>query len=223
MPRLSRIFLPGTSAHVIQRGNDRMAIFRKEADYEVFSSFLKSAAEVESVPVNGYVLMTTHFHLLVTPESQDSVPRMMRRLGCRYVAYFNRTYERIGTLWNGRYRSLLIQDERYWLTCLRYIEQNPVRAGIVPSPERYRWSSFGAHAHGIGPDWLSPHHIFDALGSDEWQRQAAYRAICCVPLTETDAEIMRNLPTRVAVGSDPHARESDATATLSMNGTITEL
>src|SRR6478672_9092085 len=153
MPRTPRVFIPHTSVHVIQRGNNRTEIFRAEEHFRVFLTFLRNSAVRRRVVVHAYVLMTTHFHLIVTPTESPALSLMMKELGERYVKYFNREAERSGTLWNGRYRSLVIGDERYWLTCLRYVEQNPVRARMVQVPGDYRWSSYGAHAFGRWEDW----------------------------------------------------------------------
>jgi putative transposase len=131
------------------------------------------------VALHAYVLMSTHFHLLPTPQSARAIPEFMQELDGRYTQYYNRRYSRVGTLWNGRYRSILIQDEAYLLTCLRYIEQNPVRAGMVSSPAEYGWSSHSAHAFGRWPEWLTPHPLYLALGTSAGARQAAYRTLCC--------------------------------------------
>jgi putative transposase len=144
---------------------------------------LQSATERYGVAVHGFSLMTTHTHLQVTPSTEEGTSAAMKQLGVRYVLYFNRKYQRVGTLWTGRFRAKPIDDERYWLTCLRYIEQNPVRAKIVVLPEQYRWSSYRAHALGETMEWLASHPLLDALGATPAQRQAAYRAICAVPLS----------------------------------------
>jgi len=115
----------------------------------------------------------------------------MKALDGTYVVYYNRRHQRIGTLWNGRYRGILIEDARYWLTCLRYIEQNPVRAGIVVLPEQYRWSSYRAHAFGDGPDWLASHPVFERLGANDEERRTAYRALCAIPVDTGQAVRLR--------------------------------
>ena len=132
--------------------------------------------------MHGYALMTNHTHLLVTPTTTRGTARAMQQLSVRYVMYFNRKYQRVGTLWTGRYRAKHIGEQRYWLTCLRYIEQNPVRAGLVVQPEQYRWSSYRAHAFDSTLDWLESHPVFDGLGATIEARQAAYRAICATPV-----------------------------------------
>jgi putative transposase len=178
MPRRRRIFTAGISVHVIQRGNNRAAIFGASNDCEHFLELLRRSARNFSVAVHAFVLMTNHYHLIVTPASDSGLPRMMKALDGGYVRYFNKREERIGTLWNGRYRGLPIEDERYWLTCLRYVEQNPVRAGMVQTPSDYHWSSYCAHAFGRWPMWLTPHAVYQSLGRDDSERQRAYRELC---------------------------------------------
>jgi len=186
MARRKRLFIPRLSVHVIQRGNNRVAIFSDHADYEVFLAFLRTAAQRNGVAVHGYALMTNHSHLIVTPADARALPQTMKELGGRYVQYYNRKHQRIGTLWNGRYRDLPIDDERYWLTCLRYVEQNPLRAAMVRSPEAYPWSSYRVHAMGEDPDWLELHHVYLALGRDSGERQTAYRALFRAPVSEAE-------------------------------------
>ena len=190
MARSRRIFIPGLSAHVIQRGNNRMSIFRRDVDYKFFIAFLQRAAGRYGVDIHGYVFMTNHVHLIVTPRDALSLPHAMQHVGARYSSYYNRKYERTGTIWNGRYRSLPIQDERYWLTCLRYVEQNPVRAAMVDTPDRYQWSSYGAHALGAWPEWLTAHRVYLALGHTPAERQAAYRALCGTPLPDDELQLL---------------------------------
>ncbi len=191
-----RIFIPGLSSHVIQRGNNHSSIFRDDCDYQFLLALLRRSASNHGVDVHGFVLMTTHIHMLTTPTGEKSLPRMMQQMGCTYARYYNRRYDRVGTLWNGRYRSIPIENEQYWLTCLRYIEQNPVRAGIVTRPDAYRWSSYAAHARGEWPDWLTRHRVYLELGNDDAEREAAYRAIC--GLTVRNDELV---PIRYAVSA----------------------
>jgi putative transposase len=163
--------------HVIHRGNNRMAIFQNDEDCRMFLALVARATTHHRVDVHGYVLMTTHVHLLVTPTSACGLARAVKQFAGRYAQYYNVRYKRIGTLWNGRYGALHVDNDRYWLTCLRYIEQNPVRAGMCEKPEDYQWSSYSAHAYGEGAEWLVPHHCYLALGSTQGVRQVAYRAI----------------------------------------------
>ena len=159
MARLPRLTLPGYPHHIIQRGNNRQPIFTSAADYQTLLDLLMENAKKFGVAIHAYVLMSNHFHLLVTPETAEALPSMMQALGRRYVRQFNALQSRSGTLWEGRYRSALIQSERYLLNCMVYIDLNPVRAGLVAQPQDYPWSSFGHYA-GLRVDrLLSPHPL----------------------------------------------------------------
>lgn len=175
MPRRARIVLPGTPLHLIQRGNNRQACFFSNSDYLLYLEWLEEYAKKASCLVHAYVLMTNHVHLLVTPLREDSPGLMMKQLGQRYVQYINKTYKRSGTLWEGRYRSCIAQDEVYVLGCYRYIELNPVRAGIVHQPAEYRWSSYRANAWSEFSSLLTPHTQYINLAKNVEQRQLAYR------------------------------------------------
>ena len=177
MTRQPRFIVPGQPLHVIQRGNNRSAIFVAEADYAVFREWVALACNRRGCLVHAYVFMTNHIHLLMTPATADGTGAVMQSVGRRYVHYFNRKYGRTGTLWEGRYRATLIDSEQYLLTCYRYIELNPVRAGLVANPGQYRWSSYGANALGLYDPLVAPHALFRALGYDDESRMAAYRAL----------------------------------------------
>src|SRR4051812_31578435 len=186
MPNRPRNFVPGVSLHVRQRGNNRCAVFGDESDYQSFLLMLEAATKKHGVDVHSYTLMTTHTHIMLTSKTANGPSKAMHRLGVTYVDYFNWKYKRVGTLWTGRYKAKPILDELYWLTCLRYVEQNPVRAGMVVRPEQYRWSSYRVHALGHRSSWLASHPVLDALGADPAQRQEAYRAICAIPLSSDE-------------------------------------
>jgi len=191
MARSRRIFLPGLSLHVIKRGNNRQPIFQRDADRQVFLAILRGVVTDKPVIIHGFVLMSNHYHLIVTPETAKALPNMMKELNQRYVTYYNREYQRVGTLWAGRYRGIHLENDRYWLTCLRYIEQNPVRAGMVRSPDAYSWSSYAAHAFGRWPEWLTPHSIYQTLGNTAEARQAAYRGIFDLPCPDDHLSLIR--------------------------------
>jgi putative transposase len=191
MPRLRRHFVPGVSAHIIKRGNNRAPIFSREDDYAAFLRLLREASGPHCTQVHGYVLMANHIHLLATPERPDSVPLFMKEVGERYSQYFNRTYARIGTPWSGRYKALTIADERYWLTCLRYVEQNPVRARMVLHPADYRWSSYHAHLNATTSDWLQSHPLLEGLGRSRTERADAYRRLFSALVPEDDLHKLR--------------------------------
>ncbi len=178
MARPPRVFIPGIAVHIVQRGNNHSSIFHRRQDYLRFLDLLRFAVADTGITVHAYALMTTHVHLVVTPEQPSSIPRAMQKVGMRYVLYFNRAHQRIGTLWNGRYRAKLIDDERYCLTCLRYVDCNPLRAAMVADPADYEWSSYRAHALGEWTELLTPHPLYLALGKTHQGRQMAYRALC---------------------------------------------
>lgn len=177
MPRRARLVLAGVPMHLIQRGNNRQACFFGDEDYACYLDWLRESAARTGCQVHAYVLMTNHVHLLVSAEPPGAAGAMMKALGQRYAQYVNRTYRRSGTLWEGRYRSCLTGEEAYFLACQRYIELNPVRAGMVEHPGEYRWSSYRANAQGEADPTLTPHDLYEALGADAGARAAAYRAL----------------------------------------------
>ena len=148
MARLPRYVIPGQPQHIIQRGNNRQAIFATDADYQFFRDALVEAAGKHDLRIHAYVWMTNHIHLLATPGYEDSISKVFQSTGRRYVQYFNHTYTRSGGLWEGRYRATVVDSERYLLTLMRYIELNPVRAGMVGHPAEYPWSSHAFNAQG---------------------------------------------------------------------------
>ena len=174
MARLPRLTLPGYPHHVIQRGNNRQAIFAKTADYQRLLDLLDDNARQFEVAIHAYVLMSNHFHLLVTPQSSDGLPQMMQAVGRRYVRYFNDSQQRSGTLWEGRYRSTLIQTDRYLLACMAYIDLNPVRAGLVAQAADYPWTSHGHYISRQMDKMVTPHPLVWALGNTPFAREAAY-------------------------------------------------
>lgn len=175
MPRKPRVSVTGVPEHVIQRGNNRQTIFGGEGNMKAYVTWLKEYAKQYKVDIHAWVLMSNHVHLLCTPNQTNGVSRMMQSLGRRYVQYFNRSFNRSGTLWEGRFRSCLVQEENYLLELYRYIELNPVRAGMVADPADYSWSSYQCNALGKKSDLLSPHPLFNALGENDEARQSVYR------------------------------------------------
>lgn len=177
MARLARLTVPGYPHHIIQRGNNRQAIFASVADREVLLGLLKENAVRFGVAVHAYVLMGNHFHLLATPQSASSLPLMMQAVGRRYVRHFNDAQGRSGTLWEGRYKSALIQTDRYLLACMVYFDLNPVRAGLALQAQDYPWSSHGHYA-GLRTDKLvSPHALLWELGNTPFARESSYRTM----------------------------------------------
>jgi len=177
MPRLPRLNLPGVPQHVVQRGNNRQACFFAEQDYAVYLDKLKDYSEEYRVSIHAYVLMTNHVHLLLTPDTATGVSKLMQSMGRYYVRYVNKTYQRTGSLWEGRYKSTLVDAENYLLLVSRYIELNPVVAGMVEHPAEYPWSSYQGNALGKPIELLTPHEVYLRLAEGEHERQASYRAL----------------------------------------------
>ena len=174
MARQPRLTVTGYPHHVILRGNNRQDIFRTPADFQRMLDLLFEQARAQGVDVHAYVLMSNHLHLLLTPQKDQALPKMMQAVGRSYVQVFNKMHSRTGTLWEGRYRSTLIQSDRYLLACMAYIDLNPVRAHMVAQPEDYPWSSY-AHYTGRRTDRLiTPHALYWGLGNTPFAREAAY-------------------------------------------------
>ena len=174
MARGPRLVVPGVALHVIQRGHNREDCFRHNTDYLVYLSNLRELSAHTQCALHAYCLMTNHVHLLLTPSSLHGCALLMRNLGQRYVQYFNRRYRRSGTLWEGRYHSCLVDSDKYVIACHRYIERNPVRAGMVQSASDYCWSSHGVNTGRASSTVLTPHAEYLALALDDASRHVAY-------------------------------------------------
>lgn len=202
MPRRARLALDGVSTHLVQRGIDRGACFFRDEDRLHYLALLAELAPALGCAVHAYVLMTNHVHLLVTPSRADALSRLMRHLNQRYVQAVNRAYLRSGTLWEGRFRSCLVDSEAYVLACQRYIELNPVRAGIVRDARDYPWSSHRMNVSTLPSKLLTPHELFFALAADAPGRAAAYRSLFIEDMPETViADIRRATAGSYALGS----------------------
>ncbi|MEE9302274.1 MAG: transposase [Thiotrichaceae bacterium] len=191
MPRRTRTYLPGHPYHIVHRGNNREACFVEPDNYQFYLELWKQCSQRYGVEVHAYCLMTNHVHFLVTPKQPDSISRATRVIGSRYAYYFNKRYGRTGTVWEGRHKSSLVQSDRYFLTCSRYIELNPVDAGMVGKPEQYKWSSYLVDAWG-GESNLAPHEEYFKLGSDSKTRCYAYRELFKHHLSEYDIHLIEN-------------------------------
>lgn len=189
MPRRARMYLPGHAYHVFQRGNNREACFIENENYRNYLDLWNECSRRYGVAVHAYCLMTNHVHFLVTPEKPDSISRATRDVGSRYAFYFNRRYRRTGTLWEGRHKASLVQDDRYFLVCSRYIELNPVAAGMVEEPEAYPWSSYLANAWGKDST-LVHHDEYLGLAGDKASRCRAYRELFRQPLADRDIDLI---------------------------------
>ena len=213
MARLPRYNLPGQPQHVILRGNNRSIIFVSDEDYRYFKECLKDAADRHGCAIHAYVLMTNHVHLLVTPEREDGIGKVIQSVGRRYVQYFNYLQKRTGTLWEGRYKSTLIDSERYLLICSRYIELNPVRAQIVAHPRHYAWSSYRHHAEGKEDLLVTDHALYLALGKKPEVRQLAYRALFKAHIDERTLQDIRDATNKGwALGGERFLEEITAAA-----------
>ncbi len=203
MARLPRVVVPGHPLHVIQRGNNRQAIFFADQDYNRFHNDLRAASLRFDCVIHAYVYMTNHVHLLITPNTRQGISLMMQSVGRRYVRYINDVYGRSGTLWEGRFKSAVIDSDRYLFVCSRYIEMNPVRASMVTLPQDFPWSSYHYNAVGKADSIISPHSLYQQLGTEPVERQAAYRELFNEVLDEKDLQALRKGTNDCAiVGSD---------------------
>ncbi len=191
MPRKPRFFIPAIPAHVVQRGHSRKAVFYEDGDYSAYLGWLGEAAERYHCAIHAYVLMTNHVHILATPDDVEGISRMMQYVGRRYVPYINYNYGTSGTIWEGRYKASLVQEEDYLLTCMRYIELNPTRANMVAHPREYRWSSYRANGEGRENALITPHPLYRALGKTSDERKEAYRALFKAHIYEDDMKQIR--------------------------------
>jgi putative transposase len=211
MPRRLRLTLAGVAVHLIQRGNNRGACFFAAEDYARYLGYLAEFARQFGCAVHAFVLMTNHVHLLLMPQHADGASRLMQRLGQHYVQYVNRSYRRSGTLWEGRFRSCLAQSEDYVLACYRYIELNPVRAGMVRHPADYRWSSYRVNGQGTPSALVVPGEEYLHLGANAADRCEAYRALVGAQLDpDVVTEIREATNGNVALGNERFRGEIEA-------------
>ncbi|WP_428353146.1 transposase [Methyloprofundus sp.] len=208
MARLPRYFVKGQAQHIIQRGNNRELIFVHDDDYQFYLECLQIAMEKNKLLIHAYVLMTNHVHILASPETETSISKTLQSVGRRYVQYFNFTYKRTGTLWEGRYKATVIDSEQYLLTCMRYIELNPVRAGMVEQPGEYPWSSYAANAEGNDNKLIKSHEVYRRIGANEVERTLAYRQIFRSAIGKADLDALREATNKGWVlGSDRFREE----------------
>jgi putative transposase len=211
MPRKPRFIIPNVPVHIVQRGHSRDPVFFEDADYLAYLGWLKSGAERYHCAIHAYVLMTNHIHILATPRETDSITRMMQYVGRHYVPYINHTYGTSGSIWEGRYKASLVQDENYLLTCMRYIELNPVRADMVRSPAYYRWSSYRANAQGKADELIRPHAIYLSLARNSEKRCEAYRELFKAHVEPQDLnDIRSSLQTGTPLGNDQFKQKVEA-------------
>lgn len=211
MPRKPRFYLPGSPLHAVQRGRNKAAIFFDDFDRLEYLRCLKQAADDCGCAVHAYVLMTNHVHLLLTPDRPTSAARMFQSLGRHYVRYFNEAHGRHESLWEGRYKSNIIQSQIYLLTCQRYIEMNPVRASITDHPAKYRWSSYAANALGVSNSVVTEHAEYLVLGRSPADRQSVYRDLFDSPLDIDELELLEcALQSGTPLGSEKFISQIEA-------------
>jgi putative transposase len=204
MARLPRLCIAGHTYHVIQRGNNRQPIFVSDSDRRDMLHLLLEASRLHGVAVHSYVLMDNHLHLLVTPSSDDGLSAMMQQMGRSYVRHFNQRQGRSGTLFEGRFRSALVQTERYLMACMAYIDLNPVRAGMVNHPHDYVWSSHHHYVGGQADLLVTPHpHLFN-LGNTPFARERAYKEFVDAGLSQAlHQQVTETLLKNHALGDAP--------------------
>ena len=208
MARLARVAPVGVPQHIIQRGNNRQTCFASDDDFVAYLGWLKEYAEKFEVEVHAWVLMTNHVHLLCTPTSENAISLMMQALGRQYVRYFNYSYKRTGTLWEGRYKSCIVHAENYLLALYRYIELNPVRANMVQDPANYVWSSYQINALGKVSSLCTPHDLYVNLGADKAERAQSYQTLF---KSHVDGELLNDIRqaanTGMALGHEKFKQE----------------
>ena len=192
MARLARITFAQHQHHIIQRGHDKQPVFRDADDFSFFYSLLLQGTKRFGVVIHSYVLMSNHFHLLATPSTDDGLGLMMQWIGRYYVPYFNRRYARVGTLWQGRFKSIVLDSEQYFMLCSRYIELNPVRAGMVMEPANYPWSSYLHHVGAKLDPLVTDHPLYWSLGNTPFQREVAYRELVDQSLSAREITLFRD-------------------------------
>jgi putative transposase len=211
MARLVRVSPVDIPQHIIQRGNNRQVCFGNEEDMKAYLNWLKVFSKKHQVSVHAWVLMTNHVHLICTPQKESAISRMMQSVGHMYVQYYNRSYQRSGTLWEGRFKSSLVQSERYLLDLYRYVELNPVRAGMVEEPSAYSWSSYSINALGVKSDLQTPHPEYLALGRTKDERYCNYRELFKTHIeTKLLKEIRDNINKGLALGNKRFTTQIEA-------------
>jgi putative transposase len=212
MPRANRrSLLPGYPLHVLQRGHNKARVFLEDADHGLFLGLLQEYSKKHACAIHAYVLMSNHIHLLMSPPDIPSLSKLMRDVNQVYGQHFNRKNDRCGSLWQGRFKASLVDSAEYFLTCQRYHELNPVRAGMVVDPARYALSSYRTNAEGLPSTFVTPHRRYLALGATDDTRRKAYRALFGAPIREEELSRIRNAVQRERpIGDDAFVARIDA-------------
>jgi putative transposase len=197
--------------HAFQRGHNRQRVFFDDQDYLAYLRFLKASADSLGCLVHAYVLMTNHVHLLITPSAANDISLLFQGIGRHYVPYINKTYQRKGSLWEGRHKGHVLESDRYFLACMRYVEMNPVRAGMVDHPAQYRWSSYSANAQGIDNAIIQPNEQYLLLGESPEERQTAYRGLFEATNHPDDLDLIHaSLNSGTPLGSERFKKEIES-------------
>jgi putative transposase len=191
MARLPRYTIKNQPQHIIQSGLDGQDILIDGEDYEFYWEGLRSSAEANRLKIHAYVLMPDHVNLLASPANENSVSRTLQSLGRKYVQYYNAKYQGSGTLWEGRYRATVLDSKEYLLTCSRYIELDPVRAGMVKHPREYDWGSYGYNAMGLEDPLITEHRLYSQLASSQQQSYQVYRSLFKKRISADELETIR--------------------------------
>ena len=203
MPRNPRFCPTEYPVHIVHRGNNRQACFTGDTDIAAYAHWLAEGAAKYQISIHAWVFMSNHVHLLLTPHIDNGVSRLMQYIGRLYVRQFNYQYARTGTLFDGRFKSSVVQSSRYLINCLQYIELNPIRAGMVKDPGDYKWSSYRSHAFGHKANMWTPHFVYTSLGSTDKQRQSGYRALVSESLSvEAITKIRHCINTGMVLGTE---------------------
>jgi putative transposase len=211
MPRKPRFFLPNVPVHMIIRGNNRQSVFAETEDYLSYRHWMKEAANSCNCQIYAYVLMTNHIHILLSANKPSNISKFSQSIGRKYVPYFNHKYGKSGTLWEGRFKATSIDSEDYLLACYRYIEMNPVRAGMVSDSKDYLWSSHLANAYGEQDELLTPHFLYLRLGDTKKLRQMCYRDLFREEIPSTLlSEIRHSTQTGTPLGKKKFKDEIEA-------------
>jgi len=211
MPRKPRFFLPNVPVHMMIRGNNHHAVFADDEDRRAYLGWLKEACQIHGCAVHSYVLMTNHVHILLSAEEPNNISKLSQAIGRKYVPYFNHKYAKSGTLWEGRFKACSIDSEHYLLACYRYIELNPVKAGMVSKSSDYAWSSYHANALGEANPIVTPHSLYLSLGKTKALRQLAYQGLFKETLSDNIMnEIEQTTQTGTPLGSEKFKKEIES-------------
>ena len=201
MPRTARIAFPSLVYHIISRGNNREWVFNEEEDFEKYLGICRRYKEKFGFKLYHWVLMSNHIHLIVETTEESSLSKIMQGMNLAYTIWFNRKNGKVGHLWQDRFKSAVVEKDSYLLECGRYIERNPLRAGMVKDPKEYPWSSYLVYGYGKGDGITDTHGIYDAMGKEGHTRQKAYREYVCSNRDKEEQELRERMA-RGVIGAE---------------------